>query len=221
MVIVLSKNFEVLEINGAAPHRVGTVPGNVLDSFRRGPVVGGACVSPAYAAAVGLGPQATSVSQPATVERLLENGSLVLGIIRKAVAKPDPSVLRQLCGWFPFALRMPEVQAFLDGLPRSKARQIAGWSAGRGRPWEPDEQLRLIATMDLLVREKKVRPAKAARTLAEAVKHLNITARRLENLYSACRGMVRCLEGYEIPTSALSKRSWGEGDDASFTVYTG
>ncbi len=221
MVIVLSKNIEVVEVNGAAPTRIGSVSAQVLDSVKRGPVVGGALVSPAYAAAVGLSPQTTSAGRPAPLERLHENGSLALEVIRKAVAKRDPAALRQLCGWFPFALRMPEVQAFLDGLPLSKARQIAGRSAGRGRPREPDEQLRLIATVDLLIREKKVRPAQAARTLAGAVRHLNITARHLENLYSACRHVVRCLEGYQVPSSALSKRSWGERDDESFSVYTG
>jgi hypothetical protein len=221
MMIVLSKNLQVLEVNGAAPNRVGTVPGDALGPFKRGPVVGGGFLSPAYAAAVGLSPQATSASQTAAAERLLENGTLALEVIRRAVAKPDRTVLRQLCGWFPFALRMPEVHTFLDGLPLLKARQIAGRSAGRGRPRDPDEQLRLVATMDLLIREKRVRPAQAARTLAEAVKHLNVTARHLENLYSACRGVVRCFEGYQIPAFALWERSWGESADEPFTVYTG
>jgi hypothetical protein len=219
VVILISKNIQVLEIDSAAPNHVGTAA-NVLDQFTRGPLIGAAVVVPAYAAAVGLASEAES-SRPVPPERLIDNGVLALEIIRDTVRTAGRAALRRLCGWFPFALRMPEVQTFLDGLPPPKAWQTAGQSPGRGRPRAPDEQLRLIATMDLLVRETGIRPAEAARKLAMAVKHLNITARRLENLYSAFRSLVCCLEGYQIPASAVSQKSWGEPEGGSLIVHAG
>ncbi|HWD38109.1 MAG TPA: hypothetical protein VG944_04620, partial [Fimbriimonas sp.] len=124
-----------------------------------------------------------------------------------------------LCWWFPMVLRMPQVKAFLDGLPRRRADQVAGKQFGRGRPADPMEALGRVATMTALARERDIKIAEAARVLVKAVPILNVTPRSLENLHSELGELVCCVDGYSVPGSALSARPWGVGGDDELQVF--
>jgi hypothetical protein len=227
IVIALTNNLQILELNGAPPTRLGTVRREVMKGLRGDAIAVGA-VAPLYAAEVGLvarpQPSEAETSRfqlrvPETPEvRLMENGALILAEVRGAVEKGDFGRLRKLCWWFPFAHRMGEVQALLDSLPRRQAEQVAGKRRGPGRPQEPMEQIGLIVTMDALVREKGITLAEAARRIVKAAK-LNLTPHRLESLHADLGALVRCLEGYCIPASEVSYKGWRESDEDELPVY--
>jgi hypothetical protein len=226
--VIPLENFEVHSIGGAPPIPAGTVKRAEIDPLFAGAVVG-AAVCPLYSLEVKLavGPERLPDGQvryavevpPAPRAVLLEHGQLILEEVRSALRRNATPRLRKLCWWFPFVLRMPEVKAFLDGLPRQRAEQIARGRRGRGRPADPGEEFGRVATMTALWRERNISIAEAAAILAKDVPALNVVSKTLESLHAELADLVRCLDGYEIPASELSPRHWGEDGNAELPVY--
>ena len=229
VVIVLSGDFEKVSIGGEPAVRVGTVTRADFEGLVVGGGIAVGSVQPTHAAEVGLsggperlpgGRERQSVTlHPTPTPALLERGQLIVDEARSAVARKDLGRLRQLCWWFPLVLRMPEVKAFLDGLPRPRAEQVAGRRPGQGRPYDPVEAFGRIATMTALARERCISIAESARVLAGKVPDLNVTPRGLENLHAELGDLVSCLDGYAIPASALSTRPWGTRGEDELPVY--
>jgi len=229
IVIVLSGKFEDLSIGGAPAVQAGTLTRADFEGCWSPYGVAVGAVWPKYAAEVGLtnGPERLPDGRlrhrltvpPAPTPALLENGRLIFRKAQTAVTTKGVRLLRTLCWWFPVVLRMPQVKAFLDCLPRRRAEQVAGKQFGRGRPADPMEAFGRVATMTALARERDIKIAEAARLLAELVPILNVTPRSLENLHSELGELVCCVDGYAVPGSELSARPWGVGGDDELQVF--
>ena len=213
--IALASGLEVTACNGTPVSPRSTVRLGDVTPLLWGQVLAVEGVVPLYAAELDL---ETGLGVTSTVprEELLKNGGEVLAEVRSAVLKSDLGRLRKLCSWFRFSLRMPEVHALLDSLPRARAEQVAGMLPGQGRRARPSEHLQLIAAIDLL-RQKGLTALEAARRVAKV--HRACTVETLANLHAEFGKLVRCRTGYWIPVSEIPCAPWTEAPEVRLPVY--
>jgi hypothetical protein len=214
--ILLARGLELVDESDVriAPRR--TVRRAEIPWLERLRTACAAGVPPLFASKLGL--EVPRGNAPSLTEtELVENGAMVLAKVRTAVSRRDLGNLRKLAAWFTFpTLYMPKVQQILDGLPRYRAEQIAGRVRGSGRPAEPDRQLRLLATMELLSAQEGISSARAAERIRKVS---GVGARGLQNLKSMMGKLAGCLRGYRIPASETLCTRWGEKPDDEFAMY--
>jgi hypothetical protein len=219
--IVITSGCELLDANGAPAPAVGAVRRGDMEGLLSGPVLGAGAVTPLFTAEVELdGLGGVTLAPPSDGKAVLENGATLVEEVRAAVLGKEEGRLRGLRAWFPCVLRMREVHAFLDGLPRARALQIAGLKKrGRGRPLSTADQLGRVATLDLLVRVKKISVLQAAKRLAK-VPGVYMSEEGLRNLHAKIGKLVACLrDGYLIAEADAPCAPWGQDKEEVLRVY--
>jgi hypothetical protein len=117
-------------------------------------------------------------------EEQLLNGMLICGYARDAVARGDRRKLGALRAAFHhLVLRIPEVHAFLDALPRVAAERLAGRRRAVGRPRNLGHDLACVRSIDRLVELRGISVIAACKMLQQ---HLQprVSLRSIQNVYS-------------------------------------
>lgn len=135
-----------------------------------------------------------------------ERGMVILGLVRDAVRKcgrgaPHAPVVRELARLIDehpeIALRMPEVQEYVQWLQRKKrddvlARLIGGTCRGRPR----DSYFAVVALVQSVIDQMGCSVARAASIAHERFgRDLSMDARRMQNIYSEHRDLYLATRG--------------------------
>lgn len=182
-------------------------------------IAGGApLVSPAE---LGIGTDdefAVRLDAPNEAQRL--NGHVIMAFARAAVVDDDGSELGLLAAAFhQLVLRLPEVHAYLDSLPRHQAETMAGLRTGRGRPRSLPTGLSWVYTLDRLCEVHGYSVALAAKSLA---KKAHLSPPTLRNMHSRLWHLADAFKTGVFVSGAhhkLTPLEWGQSPTTTMKVY--
>lgn len=195
-------------------HVLGTVPRAPEGDVHQ---VGG---GPAVAAqALGLDGTASLSIRPLDEEQKL-NGIIVVGRARTAAEQGDKRELGELIACFRnLALRVPEVHAFLDTLPRRTAEGLAGLRTPVGRPRNHEMDMACVRTIDLLMRNGRARSVRKAATMLAPLLETRVSVVHLQNVYSEHAEHAHIhTQGLFYPARRLTPNEWGASPTMTLRV---